>query len=35
MTLAELDARMSAGEWIRWRAFYVFEGAMKKLYEGG
>jgi hypothetical protein len=35
MTLAELDARMGAGEWVRWRAFYVYEGAMKKLYGLG
>lgn len=34
MTLADLDA-MAAGEWVRWRAFYIFEGAMKKFYGGG
>lgn len=32
MTLAELAARMGAGEWVRWRAFYIFEGAMKQFY---
>lgn len=31
-TLAEV-ADMSHAEWVRWRAWYVYESAMKDLYR--